>query len=95
MADAALLLSRNPKLSAVDMDGRLVMMDTERGAYFALDAVGSAVWEVLAKPVTLETVIKHVANGFEVPSREALRRDLEEFIDDLLAQGLLLQGGAA
>ncbi|UIP06154.1 PqqD family protein [Erythrobacter sp. SDW2] len=95
MGNAAPLLSRNPKLSPVEMDGRLVMMDSERGVYFALDAVGSAVWEILEEPSTLETVTRHVARSFDAPCREELRRDLEEFIAALIDQGLLLQGGTA
>lgn len=91
MAASGTILSRNPRLSAVEMDGQTVMMGAERGAYFALDPVGAAVWDFLAKPASLDAIIAHVAQSFDAPDPEVLHRDLTEFVEDLLNQGLLRQ----
>lgn len=85
----ASVLRRNPKLSAAEMDGKTVMMDIERGRYFALDPVGGAVWELLEQPATVAQVIDHVAQSFDAPDPEVLRRDLQEFLGELLEQGLI------
>jgi Coenzyme PQQ synthesis protein D (PqqD) len=85
----AVLLRRSPGLAARDMDGRTVMMDTRRGSYFALDPVGSAVWDLLAKPASVEQLVAHIAQSFGAPDPAALRRDLREFLGEMLAEGLV------
>lgn len=91
MTAGGTMLSRNPHLSAVEMDGKTVMMDTERGAYFALDPVGAAIWDLLAEPAGMDMIVAHVAQSFDAPDPDVLHQDLAEFVEDLLKQGLLRQ----
>ncbi|MGI5869518.1 MAG: PqqD family protein [Kiritimatiellia bacterium] len=61
-------------------------------ALYILDAVGAAVWEALASPVTLDEIAAVVRERFDVPEDQPLAADLQELLDDLLEQGLAAGG---
>jgi hypothetical protein len=72
-------------------DGELVILDMARGEYLALDAIGSRLWNALEAGKTVaETAIEVVAE-YDV-SLEQATADLEALLEDLLAQGLIVQG---
>lgn len=81
-------LVRNADVIATDMDGETVMMNMERGEYLGLGGVGARVWELLAQPMSLEQLVQAVCAEFEVDAATC-RADLQAFVDDLRANGLL------
>lgn len=83
------VLRRKPGLSATEMAGRTVMLDVGSGSYFALDEVGGAVWEALARPTAVREVIAYIDASFEAPDTAAVARDVTDFLAELLAQGLV------
>lgn len=83
------IVQRNPKLIANQMDGEIVMMSIDNGEYYGLDEVGSRIWELMDKPVSIEELIDSLVMEFEV-SREECFQDTLEFLGDLFAKDLLL-----
>ena len=83
-------LVRQPDLVATDMDGETVMMSIERGEYFGLNSVGSRVWELLARPTSLDELVARICAEFRV-DEATCRSDLHTFAEDLLKNGLVIQ----
>jgi len=76
--------------SSSDRDG-CVLLDTEKGVFFGANSLGSKIWELIRENpdgVTSESLLDHVANEVEVP-REQFARDLDEYLQNLVTQGLL------
>ncbi len=89
-ADTEKLYVRNPELIATDMDGDTVMMNIEHGEYYGISGVGSRVWELLEKPVTIEEIVTIICREFDV-SQVTCKADMGQFINELEALGLLSQ----
>jgi hypothetical protein len=70
------------------VEGRVVMLDLESERYYRLDAVGSRMWELLSELGEVETVHARLHDEYDVDS-SVLRQDLEDFIVQLVAAGLL------
>lgn len=83
------LIQRNPKLIANQMDGEIVMMSVDDGAYYGLDEIGSRIWELLEQPVKVSSLLDLLMEEFEV-SKEECSSDTLEFLQDLQAKNLLL-----
>lgn len=80
--------TRRPGLNAVTMDGELVMMGLEQGAYYGLRDVAASVWNHLAEPQTLAGLSALVAAEYDV-TPEACTPDLVAFLDEMLAKSLI------
>ena len=51
------IVSYREDLDTTDIDGDKVMMDLEKGQYFALNSVGSRIWEEIQSPVKISDVV--------------------------------------
>lgn len=78
---------RNPKLVAADMSGETVLMSIDTGQYYGLSDVGSKIWELLAHPVTLDTIVQQLRTTYEIDESQC-RADATAFLDSLVAAGL-------
>jgi hypothetical protein len=80
LSDSSNIVRSEGVLSRV-LDGEAVLLDTEGGAYFGLNAVGTRAWELIGPTgTTRAALVDALLTEFEV-TRDVLQRD----IDDLLA----------
>jgi hypothetical protein len=70
------------------LDETTIVAELQGGAYFELDPVGSLVWEEIGSGAPLEALVDRVTEVFEVDA-ETARGDLEEFLGELVARGLV------
>lgn len=74
------------------LDGEAVLLDTEGGAYFGLNAVGTRVWELIGAAGTTEAdLLAALLAEFDV-SREVLAKDLSDLLAGLQKRGLIKIG---
>ena len=76
------LLSRSPHVLSTEAGGEVALMNIPNGRYYALDAVGSAIWRKLEQPVAmgqLATALNAEYNGDPVRIETDLRETLEEW----------------
>jgi hypothetical protein len=78
---------RSPDVVSAEHGNRTVLLDRRGEQYFALDAVGSAVWSLLARPATAEAIAAELAVRYDAPEQE-IRRDVVEFLDRLVGDRL-------
>ena len=81
-------LARNPGLVTAEMDGDIVMMNVETGAYYGLTGLGPQIWAALESPCSSDDLFDHLLPRYEV-SAEMLRQDLQVFLTDMQKNGLV------
>jgi Coenzyme PQQ synthesis protein D (PqqD) len=92
---ASTVSSRHTNLAAAEhvrcrrFDEDLVMVDLEGGEYFALDAVGGRMWDLLVSGKTPAEVGAILAAEYEA-SEDEIFRDCMKLADDLLQRRLLV-----
>jgi Coenzyme PQQ synthesis protein D (PqqD) len=69
-------------------EDELVVLDLREGKYFALDAVGSVIWDELTTGKTPEETAATLVATFDV-SESTANADVHRLADELLAVGLL------
>jgi len=83
------LLIRNPDLIGADMDGEMVMMSIDKGAYYGINNIGSHIWNLLENEMTVLAIIDSVCDTYEVEAKQA-HKDIMEFLINLLEHGLVI-----
>ena len=83
-----MVLSRGEGQVSEAVDGETVLLDVEGGKYYALDPVGTAVWEHLATSLSLGELLDRLTVDFDV-ARSTCREDLTAFLGELVERGLI------
>lgn len=81
-------LARNAELVAADMDGDLVMLSIETGAYYGLTGIAPQIWRTLESPHTVDELITNLLQQYEV-SEDVLRADVKVFLSEMKENGLI------
>ena len=79
---------RSPEMVHSSIDGEVVMMSMEKGEYFGLNAMGSRIWELLAKPHSIEELCHELMRSFEV-DQETCLSEVSRFLGEIADQKLV------
>ena len=70
------------------LDGDGILLDLRNQLYFGLDDVGCRIWELVRETGSEQGIFAALVKEYEVPADE-IRRDLAEWLDDLIERRLL------
>lgn len=88
MQESAERIKRSGDVLGAAIGEELLMMSVEKGSYFSLNAVGARIWELLEHPITLDEVVAHLMQEYDVPA-DACREETAKFLSALRERGLL------
>jgi len=81
------VLSEN--VFAQEIDGEMVLLDMNSENYFGLDEVGTVIWQAIeAEKGDLQKVLEVLLEQYDA-GEEVLKKDLFDFIDRLVENGLV------
>jgi tRNA G37 N-methylase TrmD len=83
-----MLLARHPRTASRVIDGRAVIISIDTNRVLTLNEQGTRVWQVLARPTTLEEVVAMLCREYEV-TEERARADGARFCEEMVVKGLL------
>ena len=63
-------------LFVTDIDGEKVMMHIDNGKYYAMNEVGSRIWDLIENPISVEQLIITLYNEYEVERSTCEKRCL-------------------
>lgn len=75
-------------LDATNMDGEIVMMDINRGKYYCFNEVGSRIWELIEKQISVKELISILLNEFEV-DRKICKDTVINFLNGIHKEELI------
>lgn len=81
-------LNDQEEVAAQVFDDEAVIMRLTDGAYFNMNSVGGAVWEMIEQNCSLEETIAAVTRRFEVPPERA-QADVQRLIEQLIRERLV------
>ena len=93
LSDSALVVVAHDVL-ANEFGAEHVLLNLKNGTYYGVEDTGGEIWKMLQKPVPFGTLCSAVADAFDVDA-ETCRQDLNRFISDLIANGLVEVAGTA
>ncbi|HEX9366119.1 MAG TPA: PqqD family protein [Vicinamibacterales bacterium] len=73
--------------ASVSGDG-LILLDVDGGLVLSSNAVGARIWQLLEQRHTTGEIAQHLVDDYAVPAERA-RRDVDTFVADLSARGLV------
>lgn len=79
---------RNNNTVSGKLQDEMVMMDIDKGKYFALNAVSSSIWNYLEKPLSLDELCQKLREEYEV-SAEQCKSETKTHLKEMIKLGLI------
>lgn len=81
----------NDEIDATDLNGERVMMNLEKGKYFALNDVGSRIWNIIEeeKEIAVQKIIDKLLDEYDVQN-DTCRNAVVNFINKLRDEELVV-----
>ncbi len=80
--------ARNNDTISGRLHDEIVMMDVEKGKYFAFNRVATSIWEILENPADLNTICAELQNEYNVDAIKC-KLDAEKCLEDMLQRNLI------
>lgn len=85
------VFAKSPDTIARELTGEVLLLNLRTSHYFGLSDVAARIWQLLEAGEPREAIIAALASQFDERS-ELIAADVDAFIADLLARGLLVRG---
>jgi hypothetical protein len=82
---------RHPEVCAAELDGEICLFHPHSARYLALNATGSAIWQLLESPRDFNGLVSALQAEFEVDD-EVCREHTRAFLGEAVACGMLQEG---
>lgn len=79
---------RNPGQLSAAIDGEVVVLSIDNGRYYDMNEVGSRIWALVERPISVGALIDRLIGEFEV-EREVCQEQVFAFLHELRAGGLV------
>jgi len=79
---------RNSKTISGRLHDELVLMDIDKGKYFALNPVATRIWDLLEQPLSVRELCDRLTEEYETQQAECIH-DVEEHLDEMNKLGLV------
>lgn len=63
------IVSQKRELDATDMDGEIVMIDIDKGKYYGFNEVGSRIWKLVEKSLTVREIHSILLTEYDVDTK--------------------------
>lgn len=83
------ILFRNESIPSTDIDGEVGLMNISTGKYYALNLVGSDIWNNLSKPTSFGDLVSSLTAEYEI-DKDTCESQVKEFVERLIREGIVL-----
>jgi hypothetical protein len=87
--NACVALVRSKVALSSRFHGGVSIINLSTGAYFRLDAIGSRIWQALARPITTDEIRAELVDDF-APETDVGHTTIIAFVDSLKRAGLVV-----
>lgn len=82
------IIVRSSEIPTVDLNGEIGMMSIKNGKYYGLDSIGSHLWNLIDKPISLSGLLENIKKEYDVAGTE-YESDVFSFLNNLLSEELI------
>ncbi|OPJ62713.1 lasso peptide biosynthesis PqqD family chaperone [Clostridium oryzae] len=82
------IITQKNGLDTADLDGEAVMMDMDRGKYYNFNIVGSRIWQLIEKPISIREIVDELLKEFDI-DQETCEAAVMKFVDRLVDDELV------
>lgn len=80
---------RNDQIPSTVLDGEVGLMSIDTGKYYALNTVGSDIWNILENAVSIDKLISVLTTEYDIDNETCVTQVMP-FVNKLISEGIIL-----
>ena len=88
MLDLDTVIAQGEEQVSCEVDGEVVLMSVENGAYYKMDDIASRIWALIETPQRVGTLCEQLTSEFDV-DRSVCEEDVLDYLVQLLKDNLI------
>ena len=64
------VIMQRTEIDASDLNGDKVMMNMNKGKYYALNGVGSVIWDKIESPISVDSLVNNLLEEYDIDKIE-------------------------
>lgn len=84
--------ARNPKITQRRIDDSVFLIDPDTDRVFYLESLGSGIWHLLEKPISMDDAVNIVQQAFPDTSSGKIAKDVSKLMNKMHRRQLVLTG---
>lgn len=68
--DLNIKVRQSKEIDATDLNGEKVMMNLDLGKYFALNSIGSRIWDIIEDEIYVKDIVDTLLNEYDVDEKK-------------------------
>lgn len=81
-------VSKNEKVPWRIIEGEAILVDVDKGEVIHLNEAGAEIWSSIDEEKSVDEIINHICDQFEV-AKETAEKDTLEFLDQMIEKGMV------
>ena len=82
------LYSQGQEVYGAELEGEICLFNSKSAKYFILNSTGSAIWEIIEKPKSLQEIKKILLETYDLQNIE-YEKDIKIFLDEASSSGII------
>lgn len=82
-------LVNDEKIVTREIDGNLIILDTEKGDFLSIEGTGKFIFERISKQMPVKKIINELRTGFKIDEKIDISEDVNSFIKELLERQII------
>jgi hypothetical protein len=88
MIDVNTKVCQSKEIDDADLNGEKVMMNLDKGKYFALNSVGSRIWNIMREEIYVGDIVNILLEEYEV-DKETCKNNVLDYLEILEDEDLV------
>lgn len=88
MINKSCIIKRCEGIVEAEIDGELVMMSIENGAYYGLDSIAKRIWQLIEVPLSVKAICDQMLEEYDVQEGQC-QEDVLQFLNTMAEQNVI------
>ena len=76
------IIKQNDRIITARLNNEVSLLNEHNGMYYALDEIGSVIWDMISEPITLKAIINKLVSEYDI-TQEECERDVLRFLIEM------------
>lgn len=83
------IVKRNQHIDTTDINGDKAMMNLEKGMYYALNDIGSRIWDLIGETTKVRDIIDNLLEEYDIEDVQCIL-EVKDYLDVLSKEELIV-----
>lgn len=83
------IIKKNKDIDTTDINGDKAMMNLDKGMYYALNNIGSEIWDMIGEAIKVKDIINNLLKEYDIEETKCFL-EVKKYLEELNKENLII-----